>query len=72
MKFKTSGCLLLGLALVLTLSVSARPDGRGKPAPKNAGSNQECVVSAHHEKQQGHACQHRWRDFHSGSSSDEH
>ena len=49
MKFKTSGSLLLGLALVLTLSVSARPDGRGKPAPKNAGSNQECVVSAHHE-----------------------
>ena len=46
MKTKLVGCCLLGLALILTLSISARPD-RDDRRP---GAEKDCVDSTHHEQ----------------------
>ena len=46
MKTKLVGCCLLGLALILTLSISARPD-RDDRSP---GAEKDCVDSRHHEQ----------------------
>jgi hypothetical protein len=48
MKSKVTGCLLFGLAFLLTLTISARPDGRDRD--DREGDQQECRDVEHNAK----------------------
>ena len=53
MKLRATKSLLLGLALVLTMSISARSDGDRRDDDRNREHrDNECIVSEHHENNQ--------------------